>query len=76
MSFVHQIMNKPGTEPAPLPRVAPPPRTRPGATPEPTALPESTEEEGDFGEEFGHSVKKGGVAGGEGFERDGYDKVV
>jgi len=71
MSFVHQIMSRPGAEPIPEPKAEP----RPSPTERPSALPDDGDD-ADFGEEFGHSVKKDGAAGGAGFERDEYDKLV
>jgi len=70
MSFVHQIRSRPGAEPIPAPKA------EPAATPTepPSALPDDGD--ADFAEEFGQSVKKDGAAGGQGFDRDEYDKVV
>jgi len=68
MSFVDQILSQPGVEPQPRPK---PPLPAP-VPPEPRP-PENTGDE-DFGEEFGHAVKKDGAAGGAGFEHDEYDR--
>ena len=73
MSFVHQIMTEPGTEPNRDAEAPSPPKTTPPSRRPP---PNAEDEDADFGEEFGHGEKKGGGAGGEGFRGDQYDKVV